>query len=318
MSDDFSLEWGRIEYLSELAEEYARVGRYRLATYRLHNAAVRVYALTEAQLEPEQAIQVTLANEKISDRIKNFSQKLEQNGCSQPASENRPYTVALFGLSANPPTGIGGHAGIVNWCANSLRVDSPNDARPEDSWEGLSVDEVWVLPVYRHAFSEKSTLLSFEHRVSMAKLCFENRGRSRAKVQVRELEKELFLRAQAEQNVTEIKSSQCRLGSVDLVRMVQSDFPQYQFVFVMGGDTYRDFREGKWKEGFLLQELLPVVVCARHGVASDMNPLLESLRLQNVSSTQVRTSSDLDYLSECLEPLVLEYIRKHKLYAFAH
>ena len=53
--------------------------------------------------------------------------------------------VCLFGTSANPPTGDGGHAGIVKYLANY-----PSDET--DSGAGLYFDEVRVLPVYRHMF----------------------------------------------------------------------------------------------------------------------------------------------------------------------
>jgi hypothetical protein len=48
----------------------------------------------------------------------------------------RRKSICLFGLSADPPTGYGGHVGIVQ------------ALQQMDEW-----DEVWVLPVYRHTFS---------------------------------------------------------------------------------------------------------------------------------------------------------------------
>ena len=44
--------------------------------------------------------------------------------------------VCLFGTSANPPTGKGGHLGIVKELAKSCKFD-----------------EIRVLPVYRHMFA---------------------------------------------------------------------------------------------------------------------------------------------------------------------
>ena len=234
MSDSFSEEWGRIKDLSEVAEKYGQAGKYRLAMYRLHNAKIRASDLSTRSLERHQISMLSKFVERIPERLQSFleeNKKVEQN---QGEANNRPHTVALFGLSANPPTGKGGHAGIVDWCASSMTVDSPNDSNPEEALEGLPVDEVWVLPVYRHAFSEKSTLLSFEHRVAMAKLCFEGRAQNTAKVEVRELERELFLREQEAANTATPKRSARRLGSIDLVRMLQADFPHYQFAFVMG------------------------------------------------------------------------------------
>ncbi len=69
--------------------------------------------------------------------------------------------VCLFGLSADPPTGLGGHSGIAKYLASSS--------------SSFSFDEVRVLPVYRHMYSTKrNNQTPFHHRVHMCKLVFEN------------------------------------------------------------------------------------------------------------------------------------------------
>lgn len=45
-------------------------------------------------------------------------------------------SICLFGLSADPPTGYGGHVGIVQ------------TLQQQNQW-----DEIWVIPVYRHTFN---------------------------------------------------------------------------------------------------------------------------------------------------------------------
>jgi hypothetical protein len=74
--------------------------------------------------------------------------------------------VCLFGLSADPPTGRGGHLGIAKYLASSS----------SSSLSSLSVfDEVRILPVYRHMYSTKrNNQTPFHHRVHMCKLNFEN------------------------------------------------------------------------------------------------------------------------------------------------
>ena len=66
-----------------------------------------------------------------------------------PAIRRAPASVrsvAIYGLSANPPTSKGGHATLVRKLAEDF-------------------DEVWVLPVYSHAFAEKDgELAAYEHR----------------------------------------------------------------------------------------------------------------------------------------------------------
>lgn len=53
------------------------------------------------------------------------------------SKKTRRRQVCLFGLSADPPTGEGGHLGIVTHLSSTMDL----------------FDEVRVLPVYRHMFS---------------------------------------------------------------------------------------------------------------------------------------------------------------------
>jgi hypothetical protein len=64
--------------------------------------------------------------------------------------------VCLFGTSANPPTGDGGHTGIVKALS---KLDSFHEIR--------------ILPVFRHTFaSKRNQLESFHHRYNMCKISF--------------------------------------------------------------------------------------------------------------------------------------------------
>lgn len=64
--------------------------------------------------------------------------------------------IVLFGLSANPPTGLGGHMGIIRYFSCMILIQNVLFV--------ALFDEVWILPVYRHAYSSKRSLESFEHR----------------------------------------------------------------------------------------------------------------------------------------------------------
>lgn len=73
---------------------------------------------------------------------------------------SRIKRVCLFGTSANPPTGLGGHAGIVKFLASMIRDDQSNE---------LLFDEVRVLPVYKHMFQvSRLKLLKLIRRVSQS------------------------------------------------------------------------------------------------------------------------------------------------------
>lgn len=52
--------------------------------------------------------------------------------------------ICLFGTSANPPTGLGGHTGIVSSLASIKSTEKENTPK---------FDEIRVLPVYKHMFT---------------------------------------------------------------------------------------------------------------------------------------------------------------------
>jgi nicotinic acid mononucleotide adenylyltransferase len=81
--------------------------------------------------------------------------------------------VAVFGLSGNPPTFTGGHAGVVKAVASLVDEVSGVAAKKEvrcDSHQTLLRLQVWVLPVYRHVYSSKQDLAPFQHRLRLCQL----------------------------------------------------------------------------------------------------------------------------------------------------
>ena len=93
--------------------------------------------------------------------------------------------VCLFGTSANPPTGEGGHTGIIR------------------ALSALNFDEIRVIPVYRHSFSSKrNTLEAFHHRYKMCQLSFGSIPR----VVVSDVERTLFERKSESMYVASISS----------------------------------------------------------------------------------------------------------------
>ena len=62
--------------------------------------------------------------------------------------EKQRKQVCLFGLSADPPTGEGGHVGIAKALSQLRESDG-----------SFTFDQVRVLPVYRHTFSVSFVLL---------------------------------------------------------------------------------------------------------------------------------------------------------------
>jgi len=214
--------------------------------------------------------------------------------------------VAVFGLSADPPTGEGGHAGIVRWCASELTVP----ARRGEPDSGLRrVDEVWVLPVYRHIFRAKTGMTAYEHRLAMARLAFTDLEGARVPVRVLETEREL---QQAAAQASRPPPT-TRIGTYDVMRRLMRDSPSTRFVLVLGADTYADLRAGKWAHSIELQDLVEVVALPRVGLPF-AGTVPTPPNLDPVSSSLARSSTDLAYLRRALQPQVLDYILEHRLY----
>jgi nicotinic acid mononucleotide adenylyltransferase len=127
--------------------------------------------------------------------------------------------IALFGLSGNPPTGESGHAGIVRYLVQSGRFH-----------------EVWVLPVFRHQFSSKSSLSSFENRVELCQMAFEGYTTESCVVRVLTLERD----------VEEVVK---RHGTVDTLNYIREKCLEARLHLILGADTYNDIAMGKWKQG---------------------------------------------------------------------
>lgn len=206
--------------------------------------------------------------------------------------------VLLFGLSANPPTGLGGHAGIVRWAL----------AQPAfDAFDGAAPDQIWILPVYRHAFASKRDMPAFEHRLAMARLAFEAGlpdGAGRVVVQ------------ETERTMAEAAADPAaRIGTIDLLDHLEAAHPGTRFALLLGADTYRDLTEGKWKRADELLARVPVVAIPRAGVGAGDGTAAPP-GLTEISSSAVRAASDPAFLRAALQPEVAAYVLEHGLYGF--
>jgi len=311
-----------VKDLAGLAVKYAQAGKPRIAEDVMRDAKDSLAVLIQAtggevSLHPGKfKSTVGQAQKAIDTAAKELESLAGLKPIGDRKDEVKKKTVLLFGLSANPPTGMGGHAGIVSWGGKDLRVDLPNDEEPKKAREQVGIDEVWVLPVYKHAFASKSNLLPFEHREAMAKIAFGTLPGLEGKVQVKDTEKQVIQNAFAQAEKDGVAPEKVRVGTVDVVRALMEEHPDTQFVLALGGDTFTDLRGGKWKEGDTLQQLVPIVVLPRAGVDGVAGTEKNAPKLTDISSTKVRGSIDEAFLSEALHPDVLAYIKANKLYAF--
>ncbi len=262
--------------------------------------------------------------------------------------------VVLYGLSANPPTGDGGHGSIVQHLAELF-------------------DEVWILPVYRHVYSTKQNLAPYEHRERMCELAFtdgadrasplgpnETQGRSgntrgrrdlaRGVVRVLDVERRVVTAAQARARRRGLPLESVTVGSHDVLMAIKArrGNEKAHFAWCLGGDAYRDLRSGKWREGDAFQRECAQVVVPREGGLEGLQevgigPNARVLQIEEVSeaisSTVIRTmlteraafraapgnedeewdggDFDAELLRDALAPRVRGYIEKHGLYGTA-
>ncbi len=173
--------------------------------------------------------------------------------------------VAVFGGSFNPP-----HTGHRKICRYLLAQE---------------FDEVWVVPVYRHAFGKR--LAPFKHRLEMCRLM--THGLSRVK----------------------ILDTERRIGGISrtirTLELLARGNPSTRFSLVVGADAMRETRT--WLSFDRIRRLARIVVIPRQG-AGGAGPFLSPL-----SSTEIRAklAQGLSVRRDCGE-LVATYLDVHALY----
>lgn len=134
--------------------------------------------------------------------------------------------VAIFGISANPPTGNNGHLGVVKYLLQSHIFR-----------------EIWVLPVYEHIYSEKSSLAPFDDRLEMCRLSMESSSTPQCTVRVLPVEK--F----ACEHYRTIHGDRFRVGTIDVLDFIRSQYLKHaELHLVLGTDTFNDLSNKKWKD----------------------------------------------------------------------
>lgn len=212
--------------------------------------------------------------------------------------------IAIFGLSANPPTYQQGHYGMIQTLvAQNL------------------YSHILILPVYEHIFSKK--LVSFHHRLAMCELCFGDMSTPSCEVRVVELERVVS------EKMSQTNPSQ-RVGTIDIVdELISVLGTEPELHLVLGKDTYRDLSAGRWKQSERLMDLVHLDVFERQGVDVDGLVRTPSGRLaeyrnicdngdfKDVCSTNVREyfrNGQVEEAQQLLRPNVFDYIMEHHLY----
>ncbi|HXJ20339.1 MAG TPA: nicotinate (nicotinamide) nucleotide adenylyltransferase [Polyangia bacterium] len=178
--------------------------------------------------------------------------------------------VAIFGGSFNPPH-------VAHQMA-ALYV-----------LETAPVDELWLVPVVRHAFGK--SLAPFEDRLEMCRLAAAALG---PRVRVSAIERDL--------------GGDSR--TLRTIRRLQQEHPGHAFSLVIGADLVREV--ASWYGGEELQRTVPFLVVGRGGVGATAGT---SVVLPAVSSSQIRSALAAGQDAGALLPrAVRDYISAHNLY----
>ncbi len=178
--------------------------------------------------------------------------------------------VALLGGSFNPP-----HVGHL-MAAHYVRATQ-------------GVDEVWLMPTFRHPFGKVSE--DFEHRVRMCeRLCRDTSGWMKS---------------------SRVESEVGKDGrTVDTLDFLQARHPEHRFSLIIGSDIVKDLPH--WKDFDRIERMARVVVLYRAGYPAEgtVGPPLAV-----VSSSDIRERLSRGELPSDLVPrVVLDYAREHHLY----
>jgi nicotinate (nicotinamide) nucleotide adenylyltransferase len=207
--------------------------------------------------------------------------------------------VLLFGLSGNPPTGESGHRGIIRYIEKSKLYD-----------------EIWILPVYEHTYNSKKNLLSYETRIELCRLNF-NDFRS---CKVLRIEEDLF------EYYKKISNKEEAIGTIKLLKYLNIKNKNIDFTFCLGCDTFNDLLLGKWFDNDEIIKTTNLLVINRKGYEikedilkrkSSKNIIILTIPyIDEVSSTKIKESldGDNDYAKEKLFCLVYNYILEYDLY----
>jgi nicotinate-nucleotide adenylyltransferase len=177
--------------------------------------------------------------------------------------------VAIFGGSFNPP-----HLGHQALCLMLL--------------EACAVDELWLVPTYRHYFGKE--LADYEHRLEMCRrMIAPLAGRAR----VSEVEREL-------------DAASSRM--LDTLQELQKRHPGDHFRLVVGADILQETdRWYRWDE---VTALAPPLVFGRHGYSGGDLPAPPDISSTSIRDALARGESALPLVPRSVQ----EYIEAEGLY----
>ncbi|HOE34359.1 MAG: nicotinamide-nucleotide amidohydrolase family protein [Chloroflexi bacterium] len=232
-------------------------------------------------------------------------------------SNNQPLLL-VFGSSADPFHK--GHSALVVAAARAL------------TRRGWQVEEIMLLPVYRHHNTldavKRSLPFTFEHRFAICQLAAGDIARELAgtveRVSVSRLEEEIAC-----------ESHRPNLSAETFARLREQCDPRLRLAFLLGADSISG-EDPSLNHWFNLEELLrltALVICPRQGFAPNLKfigsleakgaqiILLDEARAPEISSSEIRKELEQGAEPErlvqkgWLSPAAADYIRQNRLVA---
>jgi nicotinate (nicotinamide) nucleotide adenylyltransferase len=323
--------WRRQGIGKKVVQELENIALRRL----VHRLQVTPYHYLENYFISLGYTRVPNGNSLVNDGIplitmvKRLAVSPQLSAMTSPKEQERRLRrrICLFGTSANPPTGTGGHVGVVQAL---LKMSNEDTNTPK-------FDEIHVLPVFQHTFSEKRSVLApYHHRVVMSELAFAGLSESERVVVSRAEERSYHRKVSSVVDGAELASLQ--VGTADLLEMLVEESKQTnietEFSFCLGADTFMDLTAWKWRRSEDVMLLLEgrLIVVQRKGMDQG-EELLERVKrlneahggrvmfldvpmLEDISSSKARKANDINNLRQMLPSKVVDYIMSHKLYNF--
>ncbi|MBU1085461.1 MAG: nicotinate (nicotinamide) nucleotide adenylyltransferase [Candidatus Beckwithbacteria bacterium] len=187
--------------------------------------------------------------------------------------------ITLFGGSFNPP-----HLG------HQIVINQAFELIPK-------IDELWLLPDYKHAFEKRKFFIDSKHRLTMTKM-LENH---------------------------KVKTNTCTFdnkmpgNTIFHITYLKEKYPQHQFSFLIGSDNLSTFH--KWPKYQTLLKIMPFYIYPRSDypfkpLYPNMHPLKHPLQIiTNISSTVIRNRINKNLSTNHLLPeKIAKYIKKNQLY----
>lgn len=165
------------------------------------------------------------------------------------------------------------------------------------------VDEVWLMVSPENPWKSGRQSTPPEMRVEMARTGVESLAESPYTIKVSDME----------------LSMPRPSYTIDTLRRLQSEYPDFRFRLIVGGDNAANF--DKWREADEILDRFGLIIYPRPGEEMIEMPrnsvVLKDVELMPVSSTEIRRlcgEGRYDEASEMLPDGVVDYIKNKRLY----